>query len=193
MAKRVLQNELASTRRIIGSKATITPEGGERVEVGLTSVTMPFSTVPRFSRDGLTLIGRQNLMKREFFKSLRDTHYLSEWQFLNTLSDLGSPEWKVLALSFCAQVATDTSMIYPFLEIEARNWLRAKFVGQGAAHDFERRWNAYQKMAGTDLLALEGQFYLHFGSLIRCVWFDCPPNVLRNPGFEFTVIEYYVE
>ena len=81
-----------------------------------------------------------------------------------------------MALSFCAQVAVECSLLYPFLESEPCSWLRSKFVGQGVPDNFEARWEAYVNHCGSDLRFLEGRIYLHIGKILRFAWFGAQPN-----------------
>ena len=186
---RVSKEELRTTKGVLAPTATITLPSGESLEADVISTTGPMSTVPRFSRDGLDRIASQNPLHHEFFKSLRASQYGDEWERISSLPDRASREWKMVALSFCAQVAIETSAIYPWLEHQALNWLRAKFVEQDLPDDFEARWEAYWNHCGGDLRFIEGRIYLHVEKLIRFRWFGDPPKSMSSLNYQMTVDE----
>ena len=187
--KRTSQLELRGTKSVLGSVATISLPDGRSLTADLLSTTGPLSVIPRFSREGLDHIASQNFQHDEFFKWLRDSQYKREWEYLKSLPDVGSCEWKMIALSFCAQVAIESSLIYPWLEPQAREWLRAKFVTQGVPDDFETRWQAYWDYCASDLELIQERIYLRIGNSIRYQWFGDPPNAKQSFRYRITVDE----
>ena len=186
---RVSKEQLASTRGLIGPTTTITTADGDSFEADLTSVVLPLTTVPRFSQAGLDLIANQGMSSREFFKTLRAAKYSDEWKWLTSLQDVGTREWKMVALSFCAQVAVECHLLYPFLEPEPRYWLRDKFIGQGVPDDFDARWEAYLNHCRSGLGLLQGRIYLHIGERLRFKWFGAEPDSPHSEKYRMVVTE----
>ena len=180
MRKRLSREQLGATKGVLGPVATVTLPTGEKLEPDIISMTGPLGTVPRFSQDGLDKIAGQNLLQAEFFKSLRAREYTNEWKMLAALPDVGSREWKMIALSFCAQVAVEARLIYPFLVTPAHDWLRQKFAEQCVIDHFEERWDAYLEHCGEALHFLEGSIYLRVAGRLRFTWFGDPPNCLSS-------------
>ena len=185
--KRTSEQELRTTNEVLGSVTTLSLPGGRRFAADLLSTTGPLSTVPRFSTEGLDHIANQDLLHDEFFKRLRSSHlYQNQWEYISSLPDLGSPEWKMIALSFCAQVAIETTKIYPWLEPQAHKWLRGKFIEQGVPCDFETRWEAYSDYCRSDLELIEGRIYLNVAGCIQFRWFGDPPDGKPSSKYRIT-------
>ena len=185
--KRVSGEQLAITRSVIGPTVKITTGEGDSFEADLTSIILPLTVVPRFTQSGLDLMAHQRLSPREFFKTLRAAKYLGEWEWLTSLPGVGAREWKMMALSFCSQVAIECTLIYPFLEPEPRNWLHDKFVRQGVPDNFNSRWDAYLNDCGRDLSRLEGRIYLHVGEHLRFKWFGDIPSGPESEQYRMAI------
>ena len=181
--------DLGTTKAVLGSAATISLPDGRSFSADLLSTTGPLSVVPRFSREGLDYIARENFHHDGFYKSLRDTQYNREWEYVKSLLDPGSREWKMIALSYCTQVAIESSLIYPWLVPQARKWLRAKFESQNVTDDFEVRWEAYWDYCASDLELIAGRIYLRIGSSVRFQWFGEPPNAIQSFRYQITFDE----
>ena len=187
--KRVSGKQLSSARDVIGPTVKITTPEGRNIEADLISIVLPLTVVPRFSLAGFDLVDHQGLSSREFFKTLRAAKYLGEWEWLTSLRDVGTREWKMMALSFCSQMAIECSLIYPFLDPEPRNWLRDKYVKQGVLDHFDARWEAYLNHCGSDLSIVQGRIYLHIGERLRFTWFGAEPDSRESEHYQMVVTE----
>ena len=186
---RTSEQELRQTNDVVGSAASISLPGGRSLTADLLSTTDPLSTVPRFSQEGLDYIAGQNLRHDGFFKWLRSSAYRKEWEYISSLPDPGSREWKMIALSFCAQVAIESTLVYPWLGSQAYRWLEAKFVEQGVPDDFKSRWETYLYHCGNDLQLIEGDLYLHAAGSIRFRWFGNPPRAMSSLKYRMSAEE----
>ena len=186
MAKRLTKQDVAATTRVLRPDATFTSGDGTSFQVELASVTLPFSGVPRFTEKELLRIADRDVPVDQWFKGFRESkipqksYYEQEWLFLQSLPDKGSCEWRMLALSLCAQVAIETSFAYPFLHDQAYKWRRAKFVGQGTGDDFDDRWLAYKELCIGDPPVVDGTIYLRLAGTFHFSWVGELPAASRS-------------
>ncbi len=114
------------------------------------------------------------------FKELRNKTYVQEAEFLANLlrsckdengmiDPKWADQWKKIFLSMCTQCALENYGYHPFLEQEAKQWLKAKFQEQGMDTHFNDRWealrNEYHRRAGWP-----GPFYFRNDINISFSW-----------------------
>ena len=146
---------------------------------GLLRLDLPFQLAPLVTDVFLGQYVDKPL--HELFKELRDKTYRQEMAFLTKSwkdwkkqhkqdAAKGLPMWQIVFLSMCTQCALENCGYHPFLEQEAKQWLRGKFQLQSLGAYFnDRRWDdlrdAYEKWVGWS-----GPFYYRNDNRITVNW-----------------------
>ncbi len=143
MAKSTItENDLSSVNMQVGPKAKFSIGDDTIAEVELLSVLDSTPSITGLTARALEQF--QGLTTDKLFASIRHTQpYDDEWQFLGKLRENPpTEEWKMACIALCAHFAIEASAAYPFLESDARKWLRNKFKELGVS-EFEAAWRDY--------------------------------------------------
>ena len=177
MAKRIIaEKNLESTRRRLNPEVLITLEGGNTVSGELMSFIGPFAGIPHLTMQALyPYVGTTF---DEFFKQLREkSTYRRELEYLKNLPDRGSREWTMLVLSLFAQFAIEASFVHPYLEDDARRWLKSKFAEKGIADDFDIRWEEYCNIPPEEIMSTGALYHRISGiNYLRIQWIGGFPD-----------------
>ena len=145
---------------------------------GLLRWDLSFLLAPRVSPAFLDLFVDKPF--HMLFKELRNKTYAKETKFLTRLLQSYKEQngkidpnwldkWKKIFLSMCTQCALENCGFHPFLEQEAKQWLKAKFQRQDLGTHFNDRWEAlrgeYHRRAGWP-----GPFYFRNDISISFSW-----------------------
>ena len=142
MAKhKVTENQISTVNRLLGPTAKFGIGDDVIAEVELMSVLDGTPDIMKLTERALEQF--ENRPMHELFAHVRKTSvYDAELDFLKNLKEESPGDLNMARIALSAQFAIEACAVYPFLESDARKWLRKKFHKQGV-WGFDMAWQDY--------------------------------------------------
>ena len=149
MAK-ITAQALSTKNSVLGPTARFSIGDNPIAEVELLSVDTGSIEILQLSERGLErFTGRPT---HELFTHIRHTStYAGEWDLLEYFHEESPGDLKMTRIALSAQFAVEACAVYPFLESDARRWLREKFRRLHVP-GFETAWQDYLSMKNEVML-----------------------------------------